>query len=33
MQTNEKTRKIPMNYSFEKNICAELINTGGAAGE
>ncbi len=22
-----------MNYSFEKNICAELVNTGGAAGE
>jgi hypothetical protein len=22
-----------MNYSFGKNICAELVNTGGAAGE
>ncbi len=22
-----------MNYNFEKNICAELANTGGAAGE
>jgi hypothetical protein len=25
--------KLPMNYSFRKNICAELVNTGGAAGE
>ncbi len=22
-----------MNYGFEKNICAGLVNTGGAAGE
>ncbi len=22
-----------MNYNLEKNICAELVNTGGAAGE
>jgi hypothetical protein len=22
-----------MNYSFGKNICAELVNSGGAAGE
>ncbi len=25
--------KLPMNYNFEKNICAGLANTGGAAGE
>ncbi len=25
--------KLPMNYSFGKNICAELVNTRGAAGE
>jgi hypothetical protein len=22
-----------MNYSFRKNICAEIVNSGGAAGE
>jgi hypothetical protein len=25
--------KLPMNYSFGKNICAELVNLGGAAGK
>jgi hypothetical protein len=25
--------KLPMKFSFGKNICAELVNTGGAAGE
>ncbi len=25
--------KLTMNYNFEKNICAGLVNTGGAAGE
>jgi hypothetical protein len=25
--------KLPMNYSFRKNICAGLINSGSAAGE
>ncbi len=25
--------KLPMNYHFEKNICAGLVNMGGAAGE
>jgi hypothetical protein len=25
--------KLPMNYRFGKNICAELVKTGGAAGE
>jgi hypothetical protein len=29
----KKNTKLPMNYSFEKNICAGLVNSGNAAGE
>jgi hypothetical protein len=25
--------KLPMIYSFGRNVCAELVNTRGAAGE
>jgi hypothetical protein len=28
-----KNTELPMNYCFGKNICAELVNSGGAAGE
>ncbi len=33
MQAFQKTPKLSVNYSFWKNICAELVNSGGAAGE
>jgi hypothetical protein len=33
VHTIEKNTRLPVNYSFGKNICAELVNTGGAAGE